>query len=266
MSKSDKPSPTFHLVLRACHVVGAVNKSPRPFDLDKSTLIKICFRSLHDSLQGVPHTITVLGDKLSEEMQQFFNQYGVRLILGDYGNDESIRLSLRLALEFPEQDWVYLCEDDYLHQKNSFQEIATLIKEREVIRVGRRKHPFTRQLKYTYPDMVIYPSDYPDRYRVTTNDRFYIFHTSSLHWRQVFNTTFTMMAEVKTIRKHQQMLIKSSQNANDGYLSRQMYGRDDFSGKCICLSPMPGLTTHLHHDTMTPLNDWKRLVDSYREG
>jgi hypothetical protein len=263
MSTPDRTSPTIHVVLRACDVVVAVNKSPRPFDLDKRTLIKICFRSLHAALQAVPHTITILGDKLSDEMQQFFKQYQVRLILGDYGNDESIRQSLQLALEFPDHDWVYICEDDYLHQENSFLEIATLIKEREVIRVGRRKHMLTRQLKYTYPDMVIFPPDYPDRYRVTTNDRYYIFHTSSLHWRQVFNTTFTMMAEVKTIRKHRQLLIKSSEHANDGYLSRQMFGRDDFSNKCICLSPMPGLTAHMHHDTLTPLNDWKRLVEKY---
>jgi hypothetical protein len=257
--------PKVNVVLRACDLIVSVNKSPRPNGLDKKTLIKICFKSLYHALQTVPHTITVLSDNISEELISFFEAHGAKLITGVYGNDESIRQAIKIAAAFPPDEWVYICEDDYLHHENCFVEIATLIAERNNIRIGKRKHPFTSKLKFTYPELVIFPPDYPDRYVVKKNNRFYVFHTSSLHWRQVVNTTFTLMAEVKTIKKFEHMLLKSSYGADDGYLSRNMFAHRNFLGKCICVSPMPGLSTHMHINTMSPIVNWERLVEKYRK-
>lgn len=254
-----------NVVLRACDVVVAVNKSPRPFHLDKRSLIKICFKSLMASLNNIPHTITIIGDKLSDELIDFFERYKVNLILGTYGNDESIKVSIKKALEFPDDEWVYLCEDDYLHKPEAFAEISTLIEERNNICIGRKRKLFSSKLKFTYPNMVIFPPDYPDRYKVTTKDRSYIFHSSTHHWRQVANITFTFMMEVKTLKKHLNLFEKSSKGARDGYLSDRLFGRKYFlRNKCICLSPLPGLSTHMHSDTLTPLTDWSKLVEIYQ--
>ena len=86
----------YTIIFRACDSVNAVNKNPRPFNLSKSELIKICFLSLIDSLQGIDHRIIVLGDKLSEDMINFFKSYKLDLILGSYGNDA----------------WLGLCQHD----------------------------------------------------------------------------------------------------------------------------------------------------------
>jgi hypothetical protein len=56
---------------------------------------------------------------------------------------------------------------------------------------------------------------------------------------------------------------KASVGANDGYLSKALYGEKNFSGKILCLSPLPGLSTHMHTDTMTPLTDWEALKNYY---
>ena len=108
-------APIIHVIFRACDVVNAVNANPRPFDLDKTTLVKLSFQSLWDSLQHIPHTIHVIGDKLSPDLQSFFKEKNVNLIEGDFGNDESIRQTLLLGARFPAEDWVYFCEDDYVH-------------------------------------------------------------------------------------------------------------------------------------------------------
>ena len=120
-----------HIIFRTCDVVNAVNNSPRPFGLDKKNLIKVCFKSLYYSAQAIPHTITVLGDKLSSEMVDFFKDYNVNFSNGSYGNDESIRQCLNIAIGLPENEWVYFCEDDYLHQPDAFRIIANLIAEKE---------------------------------------------------------------------------------------------------------------------------------------
>lgn len=87
--------PNIHVIFRACNMVTAVNKCPRPYDLYKTTLVKVCFRSLYDALQPVPHTITVLGDNLSPGLMDFFSQYNIALSNNVFGNDESIRQSVK---------------------------------------------------------------------------------------------------------------------------------------------------------------------------
>src|SRR5690242_5249428 len=100
------PQPTYHIIFRTCHIVHSLHNTPRPFGLDKRTLIKVCFKSLHAAIEQYPHTITVLGDRLSPEMQDFFRSYNVTLLNEELGNDNSIRRSLELALEKPPEDWV----------------------------------------------------------------------------------------------------------------------------------------------------------------
>jgi hypothetical protein len=126
-------SPKINIIFRTCDAVNAVHKAPRPFDLDKKTLIKICFKSLHNALQSYNYNIVILGDNLSEEMKDFFKTFDIKLIEGVFGNDNSIRETIKIATQFPDNEWVYFCEDDYLHTPDSFEKIITLINEKEKI-------------------------------------------------------------------------------------------------------------------------------------
>jgi hypothetical protein len=247
---------------------------PRPFDLDKKTLIKICFKSLYNALQGVNYKIIVVGDALSMEMKDFFLQYGVTLVEGVYGNEKSILESIKIAEKMEDDQWIYFCEDDYLHQQNSFDKIINLIKAKDTIVPGRiqfkqlvRKRTITLlSLKryFSKPNLVIHPCDYPDRYSMKYLSKSFIFHTKDAHWRQITDTTFTFLMEATEVKKYKKILIKSSIRANDRYLSKKLYGKSFFFTKLLCVSPIPSLSTHMHTGTMSPVIEWKLLVDELR--
>jgi hypothetical protein len=260
-------SPVIHIIFRTCDVVNAVNHQPRPFNYSKAELIKICFKSLYAAAQHVPHTITVLGDKLSDEMIDFFAAYNVAFSNGNYGNDESIRQSLYAALKLEnENDWVYFCEDDYLHSANTFTYISNLIADQASMFPGKRKVGFLSSVLYfRKPGIAIFPSDYPDRYWPKDRAQHFIFQTKDCHWRQVANTTFTFLMQVKDVRKYQSVIKRASVHANDAYLSSALYGKRHFIGKLLCLSPMPGLTAHMHLHTMPALVNWEALAKSFSE-
>ncbi len=258
-------TPTIHVLYRACDVVNAVNKNPRPFDLDKATLIKISFMSLYDSLQSVPHTLSVVGDKLSPSMMSFFSRFNLQLSNGEYGNDESIRETLRRARMLPDNDWVYFCEDDYVHVPNAMQRIAYFIEHHgEVLGRERRLYNWASFLDLKSKDLILHPADYPDRYKAKYRRFSLICHDEYMHWRQITDTTFTILMRVSTLKKRYALLERSSHNANDRLLSKKLYGRYFFGSKALCMSPMPGLATHMHMDTMTPLVHWEPIVRGYQ--
>ena len=269
--KSDKPYPAsympdvrYHVIFRTCDVVHSVHHTARPFGLDKRTLIKICFLSLIRSLSGYDYRITVLGDRLSDEIQEFFAPFGVTVLNEQLGNDKSILRSIELACESEANEWVYLCEDDYLHVPHAFQYIADLVVHRsEYLRMRKAVRLQRGSERFRAVPIVIHPADYPDRYRRHERRFSLIFLSRFCHWRQISNTTFTILAKSTTFRTYRALLERSASGARDGYLSRKMYGTRFFGRKAVCLSPIPGLATHMHEETMTPLVDWASLVDTY---
>src|SRR5665213_2105702 len=110
----------YRIIFRTCDAVHSIHGAVRPFGLSKRGTIELCFRSLIESLRDVEYTIHVVADNISEELRQFFHQYRVTITEGVFGNDESLRVCLRMAFEYDDNDWVYLCEDDYLHAPHAF--------------------------------------------------------------------------------------------------------------------------------------------------
>lgn len=254
--------PKFHVILRSCDVVHSLHNAPRPFGLDKKTLIKVCFISMYRALQGTDHTITVLGDKLSDETTKFFEGYGVKVIKGSWGNDESIRQGITLALDVPDDEWVYLCEDDYLHSPQAFSWMEDLIVNRNSYIKSKRLIP---QLKFkrdlTKVPLVIHPPDYPDRYLEKYLRSSLIFLGKECHWRQISHTTFTLLAQGKTFRRYKTIFLNSCRNADDGYLSNNLFASWSFMNKALCVSPIPGVATHMHEEVMTPLVNWEQIAN-----
>jgi len=231
------------------------------------TLIKACFLSLHEAVKPFPHSIHVLGDKLSEDLTTFFGRFAnrdsaIKVRLGDCDSGESIRQSLSLALSFPDGEWVYFCEDDYLHRPVAFVWIDELIRSgAEVLRFepGRwfMKLLFRNANK---APLIIHPADYPDRYEPKRRQFSLLFITRLNHWRQISNTTHTFLAEAGTIRRYEKIIRQSSMPPRDFYLSRHMYSHIFFRGRGLCVSPIPGAATHMTEGVMTPLVDWESLL------
>ncbi|MFQ3577183.1 MAG: hypothetical protein SNJ77_12180 [Cytophagales bacterium] len=83
--------PHYHVIYRACDAVKAVNGGDRPFGLSKTELVEVCFKSLYKSIEKESFEITVVGDKLSERLRNFFHQYPVKLVEGEFGNENLLR-------------------------------------------------------------------------------------------------------------------------------------------------------------------------------
>ena len=265
------PSDTrYNVIFRTCDAVQALRGS-RPFGLDKRTLIKVCFLSLHEALRDFPYSLHILGDKLSEELTAFFERFsrrdqGITIHRGTWGNDESIRQSLSLALSFPPKEWVYFCEDDYLHRPETFVWIDELIQERSRVLRFEPGRWFMRLLFRSANEapLFIHPADYPDRYDPGKRQFSLVYVTRYNHWRQISSTTFTFLARADAVRRYQDAIRQSSVGARDDYLSRHLYSHVFFRGRGLCVSPIPGLATHMTDGVMTPLVDWERLFADVR--
>lgn len=255
--------PHYLILFRTCDVVHSLHNAPRPFGLDKRTLIKICFLSLYEAVQGYNYTIHILADKLSDELTAFFQRFPVQITHGSWGNDDSIRESFRVADTAKPDDWVYFCEDDYLHTPDSFKILTDLIVNRkEVFGYKPRRLSLEILVNTSTQPLIIHPPDYPDRYKPRYRRFSLLFVSSYAHWRQITNTTFTFLCEGKTVQKYRRILAKSAKNANDAYLSRRLFGGLLFFGKALCISPLKGISTHLHEGVMTPLVDWQAIHDA----
>ncbi len=260
-------NPTYHIIFRTCDVIQSLHNTPRPFGLDKRSLIKICFKSLIRSLEGMSYTITIVGDRLSEELIEFFTNYQVTLVQGEFGNDQSLRKCIEIAMILPENDWVYFVEDDYLHTHEAFSWINDLIVNRDQYiskkALARRLRFWKRRLDKT--PIIIHTPDYPDRYLPKYLRFSMIFVSRYCHWRQITNTTFTFLLRGSSLRKYSKILFMSCAGANDGYLSRALFGGFFFWRKALCLSPIPGVSTHMHDGVMTPLVDWEKYVKEFSD-
>ena len=116
----------YQILFRACDKIESVHKDKRPFGLNKLETIKVSFYSLYQSLQDFPYQFTIIGDDLSKELLDFFEQFNDVIIdnckLGSAA--KSLQKQITLALDVPLDEWVYMCEDDYLHKPHSFKYIS----------------------------------------------------------------------------------------------------------------------------------------------
>ena len=110
---------------------------------------------------------------------------------------------------------------------------------------------------------IIYPPDYPDRYKPQWKRQSLIFLSKHCHWRQISNTTHTFLLQSSTIKKFEKYIKLSALGPSDAKLSEYVYVRILFRNKAICVSPIKGLSTHMTEGVMTPQVDWKSLSEKY---
>ena len=107
--------------------------------------------------------------------------------------------------------------------------------------------------------LIIHTPDYPDRYEPSWRRLSFLFLSKYCHWRQISNTTHTILLQSSTIKKFKKQIKASSIGPSDSILSEKIYGRIFFKNKALCVSPIKGLSTHMTEGVMTPLIDWQLL-------
>ncbi len=256
----------YRVIFRACEVTVASNGKPRPFGLDKRTLVELCFLSLVRALDGFEHSIHVIGDRLSDELVGFFRGFGVSLTNQELDNSRSLREAVRLAMAADDDDWVYFCEDDYLHEPECFTRVDDLIEHREEYLAYKPK-PRWRRLRVDELErkpLCIFLPDYPHSYRPKTREPSFLFYSRHCHWRQVTSTTGSFLARADYLKRKRAALEHLAATTDDRALSRSLYGSFSFRGRALCVAPLPALASHMHEGTMSVLSDCERLVDFYR--
>ena len=251
----------WNIIFRACDCVEAAHKMPRPFNLNKRELIKVCFHSLFTALQGCNFEITIVGDRLSQETLNFFAHYPIKnYILGEFNNEKSLRKCYEFATTLPDSEWVYFCEDDYLHKPSCMAIVNEFINNKQQYLSHERckKTLYLPLSSGNFNDMplIIFPSDYPDRYQKKGKVPSYLFLSKHCHWRQIKNLTLTNMLKVATFKQYQKIFFKAM--THDGELGKHLFASFFLKNKALALSPIPGLTSHMHVETMSVLDDWRQ--------
>jgi len=261
-------SNKFNILFRACDKVESAHNASRVFGLNKIQTIKVCFYSMYQALQDNQYQFTIIGDDLSTELLNFFNKFNNVIIdnekLGSAA--KSLQKQIDIALSIPDDEWVYMCEDDYLHSPKAFKYISEFIenKEQYVKTSGGKKNYMNRLIgDLSSVPIVIHTPDYPDRYKPNWKRLSFIFLSKYCHWRQITNTTHTFLLQSSTIKKFEKYIKASSIGPSDSKLSKKIYGRIFFNNKALCVSPVKGLSTHMTEHVMTPLIDWESMCKEY---
>lgn len=258
----------YQILFRACDKIESVHNARRPYNLSKQQIIKLSFYSIYISVSRYDFGITIIGDELSDNMINFFKEFkGVKLINEKFGSAaKSLQKQIKVATEFPDNEWVYLCEDDYVHTENAFELITEFINNREqYLKTSGKKKNFINRIIGDLSDipLIIHPPDYPDRYEPPWKRFSFIFLSKYCHWRQITNTTHTILLMSKTLRRFENYINESAILPSDSILSEKVYGRLWFKNKALCVSPIPGLSTHMTDGVMTPFVDWEVLCERY---
>jgi hypothetical protein len=258
----------YNIFFRACDKVESVHNVKRPFGLNKLETIKVSFYSLYTSLEDSKYKFVVIGDDLSGELINFFDNFSdVSIDNSKLGSaSQSLKKQITLALEVPSEDWVYMCEDDYLHRPESIKYITEFIENKEeYLMTSHKKKNYINKIigNLSLLPLIIHPPDYPDRYKPAWKRLSYLFLSKYCHWRQITNTTHTFLLQSSSVKQYEKYLKASSIGPSDAKLSEKVYGRLFFYNKAICISPLRGLSTHMTETVMTPLVDWDSLCEKY---
>lgn len=202
-----------------------------------------CFRNLLNTLtEEVKLTVVFDG----QPKDHFIENYdGFDIVNFNGGNDGLSFLNLINyveGLDLSEDDIVYFLEDDYIHQDGW---------------VSILKEGFT----YIGVDYItLY--DHKDKYFLPMYDNLQskIIVTPSVHWRTCPSTTNTYACRFKTLKKHIDIhkeycdLEKGFTRDHDKFLRLWQEGSN-------LISSIPGYSTHVEIEYMSPIVDWKKFGD-----
>ncbi len=252
----------YQILYRAYDKTQSAHKGKRPLGLTKTQISKVSFYSIYQAIQGMSYKFVIVGDDISQELLNFFSLFEDIIINNDVlgSTSKSLQKQIDLALEVPDDEWVYMCEDDYLHTQYSFQYISEFIENKErYLKTSPKKKNYMNRIigDLSNTPLIIHTPDYPDRYMPPWKRLSFIFLSKYCHWRQITNTTHTILLKSSTIKKFEKHIKASSIGPSDSKLSEKIYGRIFFNNKALCVSPVKGLSTHMTEGVMTPLVDWR---------
>jgi hypothetical protein len=218
-----------YIYYRICEKEATISHVKRYGDYSKKTILRKSFASLAHQLTD-EDSITIIHDEVSEETLKWV--------------DKQIPAGLVNYVEVPKHPWDYhqhtvtlveelekniqnnndlhlLIEDDYLFAPNALE--------------------IVKSLQGIYGAFFV-PYDYPDRYRERIPCL--VLTGTMCHWRTIHSCTMTIGATASAWREVLPLLKEAAPTSNDKVF-------EEIFKKYSCISPLPGVATHMtdHHHT-----------------
>jgi len=168
------------------------------------------------------------------------NERGEKVSFNQMSNMANINQSLIEAKKA--EDLIYFVEDDYLHKKNSIEEMIFTYER------------ITSQLR---KEIIICPTDYP--YLYTKAELTQNFLGKNSHWRKVSESLCTFLTSKKIIEKYWDKYLSMCKKEHAPF-EKPMH---EIYEKELCISPIPSLAVHFTNINsifgLSPNINWRKL-------
>ena len=204
-----------------------------------------CFKNLIGILDDQSE-LTVLFD--GDPSDHFVSKYDVKIVKIEGGCDSKsftkVLDYVTKDVDIPDDDIVYLLEDDYLHRPGSLDALREIFStfQNGVEYVSLYDHANKYMLQYQTPGFI------PQ-----------LTHTKNTHWRTTPSTTNTYAMKFSTLKRDLDIHYK--------YCTMGPVTQDHLKflelwqmGKSL-LTPIPGYSTHVENALMSPTIDWFKISE-----
>lgn len=231
-----------HIYFRACEKQQTISNVVRFNNISKTEIIKKCWKSIQASVVYTDH-ITIIHDTVSAETLHWLKT-----------NCETSNITF---IEVPEHEWSYhehtvVLLDTLEKQITEYPEELHYIVEDDYLHTADAIRVLEDTLKHWDHFAVSY--DYPDRYTMNPEPAMVLLGVDR-HWRTVTSSTMTVLAKGKTWSRFIDAIKPYGPTSNDQVFTH-IYKQEP------CISPLPGVSSHMTDHHLTPLIDWVALWES----
>jgi hypothetical protein len=165
------------------------------------------------------------------------------MIKTQVGNAGALKMSLEMAMELPDNDIVYLVEDDFLHMPGSKELILEALEKVDYVSL------------YDHKDKYIVG---PNPHVTNLGEPSKVFLTKGSHWKLTNSTVQTFATKVRTLKEDKDILWEYNFQGEtpDSFRTFIELGS---KGRRIA-SSIPGKATHCHAPWESPLIDWEAVA------
>jgi hypothetical protein len=218
-----------------------------------------CFKNfLHNIFIENKDYLYLIADGVNPSLLKFLKDnlpISAQLLEVETGsNAASFRLQLSIASQLPDQEIVYLHEDDYLY-KPDHRDTELFKLNNFLIEEGLKRADYVSL--YDHPDKYLIPtSEGSSRVSFLGVEEARIFLTSGSHWKYTDSTTLTFASQAATLKEDMQIWLShvGGNHPNDfqAFLELQNNGR-------LIATAIPGLATHADPVFSSPFTQWTNI-------
>lgn len=201
--------------------------------------------------------IHLFADNCRQETLEQLQKLGIPFNQISLGNALSWRHAARFSMEsFPDDQAVYLLEDDYFHLPEAPQLLEEGLEIAQYVTL------------YDHPDKYksFGENGGPNPFIENNSENTRVWVTKSSHWKQTNSTTMTFCTRVKTLKEDWPVWLEYTSNGfpNDfgAFQFLQSIGSWEnmvFGKKRILISSIPGRSTHAETAWLSPLTNWDQI-------